>query len=142
MKSLFADSVYDRTKLMAKAADLDFTVAIARRLDAEPGFTVLPQRGVFERTFTWMTRWRRLVRDYKARIDISGGMIQLAMASLLLRRVAAWSGNAVRLQPDFVSGSVAPKNRLHMPSERGTLRIPCPFEINLHQFIRYINMMH
>lgn len=34
-----------------------------------------------------MTRWRRLVRDYEARIDVSGGMIQLAMASLLLRRV-------------------------------------------------------
>ncbi|KAA0676999.1 IS5/IS1182 family transposase, partial [Azospirillum brasilense] len=32
-------------------------------------------------------RWRRLVRDYEARIDVSGGMMQLAMASLLLRRV-------------------------------------------------------
>lgn len=87
MKHLFADSAYDRTKLMDKAAYLDFTVAIIRRLDAEPGFAALPRRRVVERTFAWMTRWRRLVRDYQRRIDVSKGMIHLAMASLLLRRV-------------------------------------------------------
>ncbi|WP_282183568.1 MULTISPECIES: transposase [unclassified Azospirillum] len=50
-------------------------------------FKVVPRRWVVETTFGWMIRWRRLVRDYEARIDVSGGMIQLAMASLLLRRV-------------------------------------------------------
>ncbi|MDE1146448.1 MAG: transposase [Azospirillaceae bacterium] len=35
----------------------------------------------------WMTRWRRLVRDYESRIDVSKSMIQFAVASLLLRRV-------------------------------------------------------
>jgi putative transposase len=87
MKHLFADSAYDRTKLMDKAAFLDFTVEVVRRTDSDPGFKVVPRRWVVERTFGWMTRWRRLVRDYEARIDVSKGMIQLAMASLLLRRV-------------------------------------------------------
>jgi len=36
MKHLFADGGYDRTKLMDKAAYLDFTVEIVRRGDAEP----------------------------------------------------------------------------------------------------------
>jgi len=40
-----------------------------------------------ERSFGWMIRWRRLVRDYERRCDISEGMIHVALGSLLLRRV-------------------------------------------------------
>jgi putative transposase len=49
---------------------------------------VLPRRWVVERTFGWMTRWRRLVRDYETRLDVSEAMIHVAMGSLLLRRIA------------------------------------------------------
>jgi hypothetical protein len=35
-----------------------------------------------------MTRWRRLVRDYKARLDVSEAMIIVAMGGNLLRRTA------------------------------------------------------
>ena len=72
---------------MDKAAFLDFVVKIVRRIDNEPGFNVLPRRWVVERTFAWMTRWRRLVRDYEQRIDVSEAMIHVAMRSLLLRRI-------------------------------------------------------
>ena len=41
-----------------------------------------------ERTFGWMTRWRRLVRDYEERCDVSEAMIGVAMSSLMLRRIA------------------------------------------------------
>ena len=88
LKHLFADGAYDRTKLLDKAAFRDFVVEIVRRTDAEPGFKVLPRRWVVERTFGWMTRWRRLVRDYEARLDMSDAMIHVAMGSLLLRRIA------------------------------------------------------
>jgi len=88
IKHLFADGAYDRTKLMDKAAFLDFVIEIVRRLDAEPRFKVLPRRWVVERTFGWMTRWRRLVRDYEARIDVSEAMIHVAMGSLLLHRIS------------------------------------------------------
>jgi len=88
IKHLFADGAYDRTKLMDKAAFLDFVIKIVRRLDAEPRFKVLPRRWVVERTFGWMTRWRRLVRDYEARSDVSEAMIHVAMGSLLLRRIS------------------------------------------------------
>lgn len=87
IKHLFADGAYDRTQLMDKAAFLDFVVEVVRRIDAEPGFKVVQRRWVVERTFGWMTRWRRLVRDYEKRIDVSEAMIHVAMGSLLLRRI-------------------------------------------------------
>jgi putative transposase len=48
---------------MDKAAFRDFTIQIVKRSDTAKGFEVLPRRWVVERTFGWMTRWRRLVRD-------------------------------------------------------------------------------
>jgi hypothetical protein len=35
-----------------------------------------------------MTRWRRLVRDYERRCDVSEDMIRVSLGALLLRRVA------------------------------------------------------
>jgi transposase len=88
LKNLFADSAYDRTKLMDKAAFLDFTIEIIKRSDTAQGFEVLPRRWVVERTFGWMTRWRRLVRDYEERIDCSQAVIHVVLGSILLRRIA------------------------------------------------------
>ena len=88
VKHLFADGAYDRLQLMDKAAFLDFTVEIVRRRDGAQGFEVLPRRWVVERSFGWMIRWRRLVRDYEARIDVSKAMILVAMGGNLLRRNA------------------------------------------------------
>ena len=87
-KHLFADGACDRTKLMDKAAYLDFVIEIIKRSETAKGFEVLPRRWVVERTFGWMTRWRRLVRDYEERIDVSEAMIHIALGSLLLRRIA------------------------------------------------------
>ena len=70
LKHLFADGAYDRTQLMDKAAFRDFTIQIIKRSDAAVGFEVIPRRWVVERTFAWMTRCRRLVRDYEERIRL------------------------------------------------------------------------
>ena len=88
LKHLFADGAYDRGKLASLAAYKDFTLEIVRKLPDQKGFQVLPRRWVVERTFGWMTRWRRLVRDYEKRLDVSDAMIHLGMGALLLRRVA------------------------------------------------------
>jgi transposase len=88
LKHLFADGAYDRGRLMDKAQFLGFVIEVIRRIDAEPGFKVLPRRWVVERTFGWMVRWRRLVRDYEQRLDVSEAMIHVAMGSLLLRRIS------------------------------------------------------
>ncbi len=88
LKHLFADGAYDRVQLMDKAAFLGFVIEIVRRIEGQQGFEVLPRRWVVERTFGWMVRWRRLVRDYEGRIDVSEAMIHVAMGSLLLRRIS------------------------------------------------------
>jgi transposase len=85
VKHLFADSAYDRRQLLDKATFLGFTVEIVRRTEA--AFVILPRRWVVERTFGWMTRHRRLVRDYEARMDVSQAMIDVAMSGLLIRRI-------------------------------------------------------
>ncbi len=88
VKHLFADAAYDRPTLMDKAAYLNFVIDIIRRSDQQKGFRVLPRRWVVERTFGWMMRWRRLVRDHEKRIDVSTAMIHIAMGSLLIPRNA------------------------------------------------------
>ncbi|BDA82923.1 hypothetical protein Sa4125_04650 [Aureimonas sp. SA4125] len=71
-----------------RAPRLDFTLEIIRRSDGQKGFEVLPRRWVVERSIGWMIRWRRLIRDYEARIDVSKAMILVGMGSNLLRRNA------------------------------------------------------
>ena len=50
------------------------------------GFVLLPRRWVVERTFAWLTRYRRLTRDYEYRTDVSETMIVVAMIHLMARR--------------------------------------------------------
>lgn len=88
LKHLFADGAYDRGTLMSQAAYRDFVIEVVRKLENQQGFQVLPRRWVVERSFAWMMRWRRLVRDYEQRCDVSEAMIFVSMASLLLRRIA------------------------------------------------------
>lgn len=78
----------DRLRLMDKMAWLDFVIEIIRRRDGAKGFQVLSRRWVVERTFGWMIRWRRLLRDYERRIDVSEAMILVAMGANLMRRNA------------------------------------------------------
>ncbi|NKJ00378.1 transposase [Novosphingobium sp. SG707] len=90
IKHLFADGFYDCLKLMGKASYLDFVIAVIRRSDNRQGFKVLPRRWVVARSFGWMTRWRRLMRDYEKRIGVSLAMILIAMgggsAAFLVQR--------------------------------------------------------
>ena len=80
-----AASAYDRRQLVDKAEFLGFTLEIIKRTEA--AFVVLPRRWVVERTLGWLTRHRRLVRDYQARMEVSEAMIDFAMAGLLIRRI-------------------------------------------------------
>jgi transposase len=88
LKHLFADSAYDRGKLMSAAAYHDFVIEVVRKLAGQQGFQVLPRRWVVERTSGWMTHWRRLIRDYERRWDVSEAMIHISTGALLIRRIA------------------------------------------------------
>lgn len=87
VKHLFADAAYDRRRLLDEAMMLGFVVEVVRKLEDQHTFVPLPRRWVVERSFGWMVQWRRLVRDYEGRIDVSCEMIYIAMGSLLLKRL-------------------------------------------------------
>ncbi len=60
LRHLFGDGLYDRGRLLSKAAFLDFTVAVIRRLAEQKGFKVVPRRWVVERWLAWFARFRRI----------------------------------------------------------------------------------
>jgi transposase len=86
VKHLFGDAAYDRRKLLDKATYLDFTVEVVRGLQGQSGFQVQPRRWVVERTFGWLMRYRRLVRDYEQRLDVSEAMIYRACQNFCVER--------------------------------------------------------
>ena len=61
-------------------------VEVVRR--AAAGFQVLPRRWVVERTFGWLMRHRRLVRDYETTTASATAWIYIAMIRIQLRRLA------------------------------------------------------
>ena len=52
------------------------------------GFQVIPRRWIIERTFAWLSRSRRLARDYERLPETGVAMIHAAMSRIMLRRVA------------------------------------------------------
>jgi putative transposase len=52
------------------------------------GFQVLPRRWVVERTFAWLSTWRRLAKDYELLPSSEEAWIYLAMIRTMLRRLA------------------------------------------------------
>jgi transposase len=62
-------------------------VVVPRNADVK-GFQVLPRRWVVERTFSWLTRCRRLARDYERKTAHAEAMIQVAMIKLMAARLA------------------------------------------------------
>ena len=64
---------------------LHLTITIVKRTD--PGFVVLPRRWVVERTLAWITKHRRLVRDYETRPDHHEAMIYIATIMTMSRRL-------------------------------------------------------
>ena len=62
-------------------------VAVPRNAEVK-GFQVLPRRWVVERTFGWLTRCRRLTRDYERKTAHAEAMIKFAMIRLMAARLA------------------------------------------------------
>jgi transposase len=63
-------------------------VAVVKRTDHLSGFKVLPRRWVVERTFGWLMRHRRLVRDYETSESSAEAWAYIAMIRIQIRRLA------------------------------------------------------
>jgi putative transposase len=103
MKLLWADSGYAGQLIAWIKNLLGWDVEIIKRLsdtqvpqnENEPpaekparGFQIQPRRWVVERTFAWISRCRRLARDFEGLCETSEALIQLAMSRLMLRRLS------------------------------------------------------
>ena len=88
LKKIFADGGYRGELVDWVPQNLHAVLEIVLKLGDQKGFQVLPKRWVVERTFAWITRNRRLARDYERLTESSEAFIYLAMIRLGLRRLA------------------------------------------------------
>jgi len=90
LQIMWADSGYDGAPLARYArAVAGITVEVVKRT-APHSFQVLRRRWVIERTFGWLMRYRRLVRDYERTTANSEAMIYWATVIIMTRRLARY----------------------------------------------------
>ena len=87
IEMIFADAGY-RGPIMAQtiAATGCWKIKIVKRSDIG-GFVVLPKRWIVERTFAWISRNRRLARDFERSATSVVAFVRLAMIRLMLKRL-------------------------------------------------------
>lgn len=90
LRLLWVDGGYsgDHFAQWVKELRPKLSVEVVKRSDHSAGFKVLPRRWVVERTFGWLMRQRRLVRDYERTESSAEAWILIAMIRLQLRRLA------------------------------------------------------
>jgi putative transposase len=87
MERVWADGGY-AGKLIGWVQSLcQWVLEIVKRNDDVKGFKLLPKRWVVERTFSWLSNYRRLSKHYEYRDETGEAMIHLAMIHLMLRRL-------------------------------------------------------
>lgn len=88
LKKIFADGGYRGDLITWVKVELNADLEIVLRLGEQKGFHVLPVRWVIERTNAWVTRNRRLARDYERLAETVESFIYILMIRLGLRRLA------------------------------------------------------
>ena len=63
------------------------TTAIVTRRDQVKGFVVLPKRWIVERSIAWLSRCRRLAKDFENRTRYALAFVHLASIRLMLRKL-------------------------------------------------------
>ena len=88
LRLVWVDGSY-RGKLLTWVSErFRFSLQPVLRPSAHKGFAPLPHRWVVERTFSWLSRCRRLSKDYEGSIASSEAFIHIAMIRLMLNRLA------------------------------------------------------
>jgi transposase len=91
---VWADGGYSGRLVSWAHTVLALTVTIVKRSDDTTGFVVLPRRWVVERTFGWLMRYRRLVRDYERRPEHHEAMVLWATVAIMTRQLARTTAGA------------------------------------------------
>ena len=91
LRYVFADGDYAGDKLrqaLRKIGTAKWAIEIIKRSDTAKGFEVLPRRWVVERTFAWISRNRRLARDFEQTIASATAWLFIVSIQLTTRRIA------------------------------------------------------
>ncbi len=88
VRHIFADGGYQGALIELAKRSWGIVVEVVKKPAEQIGFAVLPRRWVVERTFSWLLRWRRLVRDYERLPETHEAMVHIAMIGLMLNRLA------------------------------------------------------
>jgi transposase len=88
IRLVWADSGYAGKLVDYAATTLGLTVQIVSKLAGQVGFVVLPRRWCVERTFSWINRCRRTVRDYERLPAHHAATVYWAMIIIMGRRLA------------------------------------------------------
>ena len=88
LRHLFADSPYSGDKLIEALAKFgQWSIDMVRRMADTVGFEVVPRRWVVERTLAWLSRNRRLAKDFEASIESAKAWVYGASVQLIVRRI-------------------------------------------------------
>lgn len=94
IERIFADAGYQGAKMAKVVANTGvWTLQVVKRSDAHR-FVVLPKRWIVERTFAWISRNRRLARDFERYARTVAAFFRLAMIRIMLRRLTRPSHSA------------------------------------------------
>jgi transposase len=85
---VWADGGYAGRLVIWARKVLALTVEVVKRTDDVKGFAVLPRRWVVERTFAWISKFRRCVRDYETLPAHHEAMVHISMIMTMSRRLA------------------------------------------------------
>ena len=88
IKKIWADCGYRGADFIQWVKDqFDGVLEIVKREENVEGFHLLPRRWVVERTFAWLSRFRRLSKDYERKPTSSAAHVYVASIRLMLRRI-------------------------------------------------------
>ena len=85
----FVDQGYTGEETEYAAAVHDIDLQVVKKPEGQTGFVFLPRRWVVERSFAWLSRFRRLGRDYERLSSTLQQLHFVVFACLMLARQAA-----------------------------------------------------
>ena len=83
----FVDQGYTGDDAQRDAAENDIRLEVVKKAEGQKGFVLLPRRWVIERSFGWMARFRRLVRDFERLPEVLAGFHFVAFVMLMVKKI-------------------------------------------------------
>ena len=83
----YVDQGYTGTEAELDAEGWGIRLVVVKLPEAREGFVLLPRRWVVERSFAWLTRFRRLAKDYERLPESVAGLHLVAFSVLMLGKV-------------------------------------------------------